>query len=103
MNGGFYVLECCGHPFTSFALHRNCASFVFDDDMILEKAGRILGDWIKQTPRGSPGHAVNSVSVTHGYDIGVGLVHGSVQHETCSVKCVVAFSNLPLVIGQYQI
>jgi hypothetical protein len=43
------------------------------------------------------------MSMTHGYDVGVGLVHGSMQHEACSVECMVALTNLPLVIGQYQI
>ena len=103
MNGGLYVLECRGDAPASFTLDSNGASFVVNDDVILEKARRILRDWIKRPSRGSPSYAVNRMSMTHGYDVGMCLVHGSVQHEACSVECMAALTNLPLVIGQYQI
>src|SRR5262249_49466507 len=57
VNGGFHVLECCGDALPSVALHRYGASFILDDDMVLEEARRILRDGVEQPSCGGPGHA----------------------------------------------
>src|SRR6516225_5087006 len=100
MNRRFYILECRCNRIPSLRFHGNGASFLFDDHVVFKETGCVLTDRSKGASRCGNRRAVDGVSMAHGDDVRMCLVHRRMQHVASAVDCIAPFDDLALMIHQ---
>ena len=103
VDGGLHALEPVGHLGAGVFFHRHLPGLVVDDHMVLEEGRHVLRDGRQRLAQRGKGRAVQRVGMAHHHDVGVGLVHGGMQHEAGAVDGVVAFHHLTAVVHQDEV
>jgi hypothetical protein len=103
VQGRLDALEGLGDVRACMVLDGDLTALLSDHDVILKERAGVLCDRVDRPARRAPGGAVNRVSMAHGDDVRMLLVHVGVQDEARPVHGMVAFDHSSGMIDQDQV